>query len=132
MTSEKYLLDTTIWVSYLGGEKSIEDRVRSLILQDKVLTSEIIILEALRGARTPREYNQLYTDFKALTLLTIDAPVWEESYKTGFKLRKAGVVVPLADILISALCIFNGCPLLHRDKHFPLIAKHTALKEVQI
>jgi hypothetical protein len=132
MISEKYLIDTTIWVRYLGGEKSIEDRVRALILQDKVLTAEIIILEALRGAKTPREYNQLYTDFKALILLPIDASIWEESYETGFKLRKAGVVVPLADILISALCICNGCPLLHRDKHFPLIAEHTALKEVQI
>ncbi len=132
MRPERYLIDTTIWVRYFGGEKSIEDQVRSFILQDKVLTTEVIILEALRGARTSREYSQMYIDFKALPLLTLDAPAWEESYKTGFRLRKAGVVVPLADILISALCICNGSPLLHRDKHFPLIAKYTALKEVQI
>ena len=132
MRPEKYLMDTTIWVRYFGGEKSIEDRVRSLILQDRALTAEVVILEVLRGARTPREYDRLYTDFKALPLLPLDDSAWEESYKTGFKLRKAGVAVPLADILISALCICRGCPLLHRDKHFPLIAKHTALEEVQI
>ena len=132
MNSERYLIDTTVWVLYFGGEKSIEDRVKSLILQDKVLTAEIITLEIPRGARSPREYNQLYHDFKALPLLLLDTPAWEEGYKTGFNLRKAGVVVPLADILISALAIRHGCPLLHHDKHFPLIAKHTKLREVQI
>lgn len=132
MRSERYLIDTTIWVCYFGGEKSIEDGVKSLILQDKVLTAEIIILETLRGAKSQREYNQLYADFKALPLLILDTLAWEESYKTGFRLRKAGVVVPLADILISALAIRHGYPLLHRDKHFPLIAKHTTLKEVQV
>jgi len=132
MSSERYLIDTTIWVRYFGGDESVEDRVKTLILQDKILTTGIIILETLRGARSQREYNQLYHDYKALPLLPLDSTVWEESYKTGFLLRKAGVVVPLADILISALAICHGCPLLHRDKHFTLIAKHTKLKEEQI
>jgi len=132
MSSERYLIDTTIWVRYFGGEKSVEDRVKSLILQDKILTTGIIILETLRGARSQREYNQLYNDYKALPLLPLDSTAWEESYKTGFLLRKAGVVVPLADILISALAICHGCQLLHRDKHFTLIAKYTKLKEEQI
>lgn len=132
MRSERYLIDTTIWVRYFGGEKSVEDRVRSLILQDNIVATEIIILETLRGARSQREYNQLYDDYRALPLLPLDSAAWEESYKTGFMLRKAGIVVPLADILIAALAIRHGCQLLHRDKHFTLIAKHTTLKEVQI
>jgi len=132
MTSEKYLLDTTIWVRYFAGEASIEERVRALILQDKVLTCGIIILEVLRGARTADEYSRLYRDFKALPMLSPDTSIWEESYKLGFKLRKAGVVVPLADILISAVAIRHECPLMHRDKHFSLIARHSRLKEVQI
>jgi predicted nucleic acid-binding protein len=132
MSADRYLIDTTIWVRYFGGEASVEDRVRSLILQDKVLTTGIIILETLRGARTASEYSQLYRDFKALTLLSLDASVWEESYKLGFKLRKSGVVVPLPDILISALAIRYECPLMHRDKHFSLIAQHSKLKEYQV
>jgi len=132
MTSERYLVDTTIWVRYFSGEASVEDRVRALILQDKVLTAGIIILEILRGARSAAEYNQLYRDFKALPALSIDTSVWEESYKMGFKLRKAGVTVPLADILISTLAICHECPLMHRDKHFSLIAQYSKLKEYPV
>jgi len=132
MTSERYLLDTTIWVRYFTGEASIEESVRALILQDKVLACGIIILEVLREARTADEYNRLYRDFKALPMLSLDTFVWEESYKLGFRLRKAGVVVPLADILISAMAIRHGCPLMHLDKHFTLIGQHSKLKEYQV
>ena len=132
MISERYLVDTTIWVRYFSGEASVEGRVKSLILQDNVLTAEIIILETLRGARSAVEYNQLYRDFRALPILILDTYAWEESYKMGFKLRKAGVTIPLADILISALAIRHECPLMHRDKHFSLIAQHSKLKEYQV
>ena len=132
MKSDRCLVDTTIWVRYFKGEQSLEDRIKSLILKDKVLTAGVIILETLRGARTVADYNQLYLDFKALPLLEVDAAVWEESYQMGFKLRKAGVVVPLADILIAAIAIRHRSPLLHRDKHFTLIAKNTKLNQEQI
>jgi len=132
MKSDSYLLDTTIWVRYFNGEKSLEDRIKSLILKGKVLTAGVIILEVLRGARSATDFNQLYLDFKALPSLEIDAAVWEESYHTGFRLRKAGVVVPLADILIASIAIRHRSPLLHRDKHFTLIARNTKLDQEQI
>lgn len=132
MNLERFLIDTTVWMLYFKGERDVEDRVKSLILQDKVVTTEIVILETLRGARSQNEYNQLYDDFKALPLLQLDKAAWEESYKVGFKLRKAGVTVPLADILIAVLAARYACALLHRDKHFPFIAETVKLKEVRI
>lgn len=132
MSSERFLIDTTIWVLYLKGDKDIEDRIRSLILQDKVATSEIVILEILRGARSQKEYNHLHDDFKALPLLRVDDLVWEESYRMGFKLKSAGINAPLDDILIASLSDRYGCPLLHRDKHFPLMANTIGLRETQL
>ena len=132
MNFERFLIDTTVWVLYFKGEKDVEDRVKSLILQDKVATTEIVILETLRGARSQNEYNQLYDDFKALPLLQLDEAAWKESYKVGFKLRKAGISVPLADILIAVLAARYACPLLHRDNHFPLMAETMKLREVRI
>lgn len=132
MNSEMFLIDTTIWVLYFKGEKDIEDKVKTLILQDKVAITEIIILETLRGARSQNEHNQLYDDFKALPLLQLDEAAWEESYKAGFKLRRAGITVPLADILIAALATRYTCPLLHRDRHFSLMAETLKLTEVRI
>jgi len=132
MKPDRYLVDTSIWVSYFNGDNSLEDRIKSLILKDKVLTAGVIILETLRGARSAAGYNRLYLDFKALPSLEVDSAVWEESYQIGFKLRKAGVAVPLADILIASIAIRHRSPLLHRDKHFTLIAKNTKLDQEQI
>jgi hypothetical protein len=132
MKPEKYLVDTSVWVRYFNGEEGLEDRIKSLILKDKVLTAGVIILEILRGAKSVAGYNQLYLDFKALPLLEADAEVWEEGYQMGFQLRKAGITVPLADILIAAIAIRHRSPLLHRDKHFSLIAKNSRLNQEQI
>jgi len=54
MNFERFLIDTTVWVLYFKGEKDIEDRVKSLILQDKVVTTEIVILETLRGGKVAK------------------------------------------------------------------------------
>ena len=96
------------------------------------MTAGVIIFEVFRGARTEAGYNHLYLDFKALPLLEADAEVWEEGYRMGFKLRKVGIIVPLADILIAAIAIRHRSPLLHLDKHFSLISEDTKLVQEQI
>ena len=121
MNFEKCLIDTTIWILYFRGEKEVEGRIRSLILEDRAVTTEIVILEILRGARSPKEYRQLYDDLKALPVIRLNEVVWEKSYKVGFELKKAGINLPLADTLIAMVASHHNCLLLHRDKHFPLV-----------
>ena len=132
MSSETFLVDTTVWVLYFKGERSVEEMVRSLILEDRAVTTEIVILETLRGARSRREYDQLYRDLKALPLLSVDQAAWEEIYKAGFRLKKAGFNVPMADVLIAVTAKCHDCALLHRDRHFSLIGDAIGLREVLI
>jgi len=116
----------------LNAEKDIEDKIRSIILEDRAATTEIIILEILRGARSQKEYNQLKDNLKALNLLRLNEAIWERSYQVGFKLRKAGINVPLADILIAVMVSYYQCSLIHRDKHFPLMTRLVALKQEEV
>jgi len=129
MNSEKCLIDTTIWVLYFKGERQLEDEIKSLILKERAATCEIVILEVLRGARSQREYTQLQSDFTALPAFKITNIIWEKSYRVGFKLRRTGISVPLADILIATVASHYNCLLLHRDKHFPLIKGVMGLRE---
>ena len=132
MNFEKFLVDTTIWVLYFRGEKDLENKIKSLILEEKIVTTEIIIMEILRGAKSQREYNQLYDDFTALPVLKLNNIIWEKSYKIGFKLRKMRINVPLSDILITMVAEHYNCLLLHRDKHFSLIERVVALKQQKL
>ncbi len=129
MNSEKCLIDTTIWVLYFKGERQLEDEIKSLILKERAATCEIVILEVLRGARSQREYSQLHADFAALPAFKITNIIWEKSYRVGFKLRRRGINVPLADILIATVGSHYNCLLLHRDKHFPLMKGIMGLRE---
>ncbi len=132
MSSKKYLIDTTIWVLYFRGEKELEGKIKSLIFEERTVTTEIIILEILRGARSQKEYSQLYADFTALPILRLNSVIWEKSYKVGFKLRKMGINVPLADILIATIASYYNCSLLHRDKHFPLMKEVMDIRQEKI
>jgi len=132
MNSEKYLIDTTIWILYFRGEKGLEEEIKSLILEERAVSTEIVILEVLRGAKSQKEYSQLYADFTALPVLKIDDVIWEKSYKIGFKLKKMGINVPLVDILIATIASQYNCCLLHRDKHFPLMKRGMELKQREL
>jgi len=129
MKPDNILVDTTIWVNFLRGlDSSLGHRLSAWIREERVCTTEIIILEILKGARSDKEYNLLREDFSALPLLTINQPVWELAGKISYKLRKRGADVPLTDVLIAATAIHYQCRLLHADKHFNLIADHSLLK----
>ncbi|MGB9714817.1 MAG: type II toxin-antitoxin system VapC family toxin [Thermodesulfovibrionales bacterium] len=130
---DKFLVDTSVWVKcFRGLDTSLKDRISSLVLEDRVFVSEIIIMEILRGAKSDKEYNMLYQDFLALPQLTIDHDVWEMAWKTAYKNRKGGINVPMVDVIISAIAMRYKCTLLHSDKHFNLIAKQTGLKVMEV
>lgn len=133
MNGEKFLLDTTVWVSYLRGlDGSLKDRVASLVLEDRVFITEVIILELLRGAKTDREYASLSEDLLALPRLGVTDAVWETAWELAYILRKKGTNIPLADTLIAAVSMHYTCTLMHSDSHYPLVAKHVGLKQVEL
>lgn len=133
MSENRFLLDTTVWVSYLRGlDAHLKDRVSSLVLEDRVYITDIIILELLRGARSEREYSILLEDLLALPHLPITDEVWKSSWKLAYTLQKKGVNIPLADTLIAAVSISYDCTLLHKDSHYPLIAKHAPLRQMEV
>lgn len=132
MSPEKYLIDTTIWVGYLRGlDASLKDRLGPLVLEGRACTSDVIIMEILRGAKSDREYSMLYEDFLALPRLETDERVWETAWKAAYKLRKGGVNVPLTDVLIASIAVRHGCALMHSDKHFRVISGRMGLKTVE-
>jgi len=131
--TEPVLVDTTIWIDFLrGGNEPVRDRVSVLVTADKAATADIIILELLRGARSRREYRTLHQDLTALPRLPLAATVWERAWGIGYDLRSKGVHVPTTDTIIAALAIEHACGLLHRDRHFDLIAGCTGLKALRV
>lgn len=131
--SDGFLIDTSMWVKCLRGtDASLQSRVAALILEKRAFTSEIIIMEILRGAKSDKEYDMLYNDFLALPQLTIDHNVWGSAWELAYKLKKKGINVPLVDTVIAATALHHKCTLIHSDKHFNMLAKHGGLKVLEM
>lgn len=127
---DKVIIDTSVWIETFRsqGNPKLCNMVQDLILNGKVLLPGIIKTELLRGTKSKKEYGMLDELLKGLTYLPVQDSFWGKLAEFSFKLFRKGVNVPLADTYIALVCIENKAPLLHRDKHFDLIAKKSDLQ----
>jgi hypothetical protein len=133
MSAERFLVDTTVWVNFFrGGDDSLKDRMAGLIADDRVCMTEIVVFEILRGARSQKEYNMLLKDFSALPVLSLDAKAWQISWETAFLCRQRGLNIPALDTLIASIAIRHGVTLMHSDRHYELLSRHTPLKALAL
>ncbi len=129
MTTDLILADTSVWIHFLRGSGvQFQERLVPLIMADKLVTTPIIIMEILRGAKSGREYEKLSKDLAALRCIDLSAQVWERAYKLGYTLRNKGLNAPLTDTLIAAVAQEHNLSLLHNDRHFEMIASLSPLK----
>lgn len=127
---DKVIIDTSAWIESFrpDGEKALGALVRDFILRVKILIPGIIIAELLRGTKNKKEYQHLDDLLKGLEYLPVSDDYWRRLSQFSFELFRKGVTVPLTDTYIALLGIENNTPILHRDKHFDLMAEKTPLK----
>lgn len=127
---DKIIIDTSAWIESFRPQcdKGLSRLAKDLIIKGNVLLPGIIKAELLRGTKNKREYNRLNELLKGLTYLPVREEFWERLSEFSFELFRKGVVVPLTNTYIALLCIENDASILHRDKHFDLIARKSSLK----
>ena len=128
------LADTSAWVEFLKGTGSGQARrMREAIAEREVVVIDPILLEVMAGARhddvarTQRLLEAQHLEPLAPRLDWLDgATVYRE-------LRQRGVTVrsPI-DALIAAVAIRLDVGVLHRDRDFEAIARHTSLRVVEV
>jgi len=129
----KVIIDTSVWIESFktSADHSLHRLVKDLILSESVLLPGIIKTELLRGAKNNKEFTQLSQLLKGLSYLAVHEDFWQRLSEFSFQLFRKGIAVPLADTFIALLCIENQASILHRDKHFDMIAQKTKLKILQ-
>lgn len=131
MPNELFLVDTSVWIFALRKEPvvQIRDRIDSLLKEDVVITTGIIKLEILAGAKTDKEFRRLKSRFDALESVETEDEIWRKACENGFKLRRKGLTVPSTDVLIATCALQAGAVLLHADAHFDLMEKPLGLQK---
>jgi predicted nucleic acid-binding protein len=131
----KLIVDSSIWIDFFNKKISSQTSHLKGLLITNAETSPIIILpvimqEVLQGIENNLFFNVVkenlqgldYLDYGAYEIAIRAAQLYRHLRKKGITINKAN------DCLIATFCIEFNIPLLHNDKDFNNIAKHTSLK----
>lgn len=128
------MIDSSAWIDFLRGAKGGQrERVRQLISSSDDVTTDPVILEVVGGGRSSAEVETLvgllgHAEYVAQVP---HADVFEavELYQTC---RAAGETIrALNDCLIAAIALRADLPVLHNDRDFDVLARHTGLKAIR-
>jgi predicted nucleic acid-binding protein len=125
------LIDTSAWVEFLRATGTeTHRRVRALLVDGEPLaTTEVIVMEVLAGARDEAHLRGLRGILLRCELLPLNGLADYEAATDLFRTcRRAGETIrALTDCLIAIPAIRAGAAVLHADRDFDAIARHSAL-----
>ncbi len=116
------LVDTSSWIEYLrDAESDAGNRVEELVLTGDAGWCDVTAVELWSGVRGVREKRDLAALEREIALFPVDAEAWQKARRLAVECRKAGLTVPVADIIIAAAAARHGLDLEHCDRHFDRI-----------
>lgn len=130
------VVDTSAWVELLrrsGSAVHLELR-RLLASSAEIAVTEVVVMEVLAGARDTRQLRELHSRLLAFPLLRLRGlRSFEAAAELARLCRAAGETVRrTSDCLIAVPAIEAGATLLHADRDFEKLARHTSLRLHQL
>ena len=123
------LIDTSAWIEFLRDMPGELTDVVEATLDSDAAICDAISMEVLAGARDERHLVLL----RGMLARAAVIPTEPEDYDHAAFLyracrRRGDTVQKLADCLIAALAIKADLPILHNDRDFTSLERHTDLK----
>lgn len=126
------LVDTSAWIEFLRGSgHPAHATLRHHILAGSpIATTEVVVMELLAGASSNRERDRLRGRLLALRQLRLRGmPDFETAADLYRACRHKGETVrKLIDCLIAAVAIREKASVLHNDRDFEVLGRHTRLE----
>ena len=113
------IADTSVWVVFLRDLRAPEaDELDTLLAQDEIAMTGVVLAEVLQGARSERDLNRLQSLLTALPYVDPGQAEWSTVGELSFRLRRRGITIPITDLAIAAVALANGCAVYTLDEHF--------------
>jgi predicted nucleic acid-binding protein len=124
------LIDTSAWLFALKKDfhPVIKGRIEQLLVESDIAICGMIALELLGGTKSEKEYLRLKSRLDSLFYVESDKLLWDLASRLAFDLKRKGLSIPYAHIVIAASALKEEAVLIHADAHFDSIAHHTDLK----
>lgn len=130
------VVDTSAWIELFRATGSpVHHRLRrALQEQEDVGITEIVVAEVLAGAGSAAHAEELRGVLLGFTLLPLRGlDAFERAAVLYRTCRAAGETLRnIADCLVAVPAIEAGVPVLHADRDFATLARHTRLEVVRV
>lgn len=124
--------DTSAWVEFLRrtGHPAGKKLRRLIDKGADLAVTEIVAMEVLAGARDAEHLAEIRSSLVAYPVLRLEGLAdFEEAALLWRTCRKAGSTLRgFMDCLIAVPVMRAGASILHKDRHFDVIAEHTTLR----
>lgn len=127
------LVDTSVWVDYLrSATGAAGDALDRRIDAGTAATTDAVLLEVLAGPTSERAAGRHAKMLAGCEHLAQESPTDAVQAAALYRACRRGGETPRSqlDCLIAAVAVRHGIPVLHRDRDFDVIARHTPLQVV--
>lgn len=126
------LVDSSAWIELLRntGHASHRTLRHHIDVGSALATTEPVVMELLSGARTQRDRARLKDRLLSLPVLHVRGMTDFEAAAGLYRgcRGRGGTVRKLIDCLIGAVAIRERATVLHNDRDFDVLARHTTLR----
>ena len=130
------VVDTSAWVELVRATGSgVHLRlVRAVEEREPLAVTEVVIAELLAGARSARDERRLRDQLVSLVVLPLRGlAAFEAAAALARACRANGERARgITHRLVAVPAIEAGAPVLHRDRDFDVLARHTPLEVVAV
>ena len=123
------LIESSAWIEFLRETGSpVCNRVDELLDGD-IAICDPIRMELLAGVRDESGLSDLHRFLARTTPIAMQSSDYDDAATLYRRCRQQGETVrKLIDCLIAAVAIRGGVPVLHNDRDFDVLARHTELQ----
>jgi predicted nucleic acid-binding protein len=124
------MVDSSAWIEFMRDTDSVAcNALERLLHTNDTAICEAIAMEVLGGARNEAHLRQLKALLARATVYPVEPRHWETAAALYRTCRQQGQTVrKMVDCLIAAVAIDADLPVLHADRDFDVIARHTPLR----
>ncbi|WP_296704594.1 PIN domain-containing protein [Algoriphagus sp.] len=100
---KKVLIDTSVWIEFLKGNKEIFDPMMDLMENGEIYTLELIFAELMQGVRSAREHSIITEFYQQMRVLDQPGLIFQAGeYSRKEKLLSKGIGLIDAVLIYSA------------------------------
>jgi hypothetical protein len=126
------VVDTSAWVEVLRGTGSVVDRTLAQLLKERaeLAVTEVVVAELLAGANSAAQEHRLRESLHGLPVLPLHGLASFEAAAVLARVCRlsGGTLRGIADCLVAVPAIAAGASVLHADRDFDVLARHTPLR----